>query len=401
MVYLKKGEKQASYISIKTSSSSLFIFLLMAFLGGILLNFMPCVLPVLFLKFYHVISIDRKKLLPSALSYSLGLVLSFCAFALVIYGLKASGSILGWGFQMQSPPFVAFLALFFTLMGLSFFQFFHIPKKFSASGHFISGVLAVVSAAPCTVPFMGAAVGYAFSKPLFEMILIFTSLGLGMAVPYIGLCFFPAWIHKLPGPGRWSVRLKQFMAFPLFATSAWLIYVLAHLNIHWLLPALLALVGCALAFWAKHKKITPAILVLSAVLMFSPTFKDHSPPLWQDFSPETLDQSLRTDQPVLLYFTAQWCLTCHALDQTVFQNKKVLEFLKQHKVILLRGDWTSKNKDISEMLTSFGRAGVPFTLFFPKNRNKGGRVLPEVFNSQFLIDKINSSLYENDSAEDN
>ena len=410
VVYKKNKKIQSSRVLIqvqKQSLQTLLVFLLMAFLGGLILNFMPCVLPVVFLKFYY--AVRSRKLIFSSTMYSTGVVLSFLGLGFLIDLLKTSSYKLGWGFQMQSPLFIVFLILFFTFVGFSFLDLFYIPKflkplKWDSknwAGGLFSGLLAVLSATPCTAPFMGAAVGFAFSQSTANTLLIFTSLGLGMSSPYILLSFFPKLIKKIPHPGKWNKNFKHLLALPMLAVAIWLIYILVHIHIDYLFPILTALIGYGFAFWILKSKIyskSCAVLLLmsSLLLTFYPVYNKPKAQVLsaktENFSPlYQLGQLRRQNKPVLLTITAKWCLTCHVNDFTTLQNKKIIRFLDQHQITNLRVDWTSRNEEILTFLEKYNRRGIPFTVFFPKNQEPP-IVLPELLTPRLLTRKITPHL---------
>ena len=410
VVYKKNKKTQSSRVLIqvqKQSIQTLLVFLLLAFLGGLALNFMPCVLPVVFLKFYY--AVRSRQLILSSTMYSTGVVLSFLGLGFLIDLLKTSSYKLGWGFQMQSPLFIIFLILFFTFVGFSFLDLFYIPKflkslKWDSKnwiGGLFSGLLAVLSATPCTAPFMGAAVGFAFSQPTINTLLVFTFLGLGMSSPYILLSFFPKLIKKIPHPGKWNKNFKHLLALPMWAVSIWLIYILIHIHPSYLLPILTALIGYGFAFWILKSKLysksyAVLLLISSLLLTFYPVYKQSkvqiSPVQTEKFSAlHQLDQLRIQNKPVLLTITAKWCLTCHMNDFTTLKNKKIIKFLNQHKITSLHVDWTSRNEEILIFLEKYNRKGIPFTIFFPKN-HKTPLVLPELLTPNLLTRKITPHL---------
>lgn len=412
LVLYKRNQKiQSTQVQIQVQKKgwlSLAAFLLMAFAGGLILNFMPCVLPIVFLKFYH--AVRSRRLVISSLMYSLGVTASFTGLALLIDLFKTGSQSLGWGFQMQSPLFIVFLILFFTFIGLSFLDILYIPKFLKPLrwdsktwiGGLFSGLLAVLSATPCTAPFMGTAVGFAFSQSRSEVILIFTCLGLGMSSPYIILSFFPKLLKKIPHPGKWNKNFKQLLALPILATVVWLIYILAHIHISWVFPILTALIGYGFAFWILKNKVHPKryallLLILSLLFTFYPgvfSFRPRPPALsnvWKPFSPFKLDQLRSKNQPVLVNITAKWCITCRLNEWTTFKSKKVLDFLTKNNITLIQGDWTARDNEILNFLKMHNRAGIPFTVFFPSKRKKP-ILLPELLTPQIFINSIQPHL---------
>ncbi|MDE0152190.1 MAG: protein-disulfide reductase DsbD family protein [Bdellovibrionales bacterium] len=408
LIVLKRDHKiQAEEIHLSPQSNySLLLILTMAFIGGLILNFMPCVLPVVFLKFYHTASIPRSKLIASSLSYGAGIILSFISLAFLIQLLKRGGQAVGWGFQMESPLFVSLLILLFTLISFSFLDLFSIPvflkkskTKDNIIGSFLSGLLITATASPCTAPFMGTAVGYAFSRSLLEILFVFSSLGLGMASPYLLLCFFPKLLKYFPHPGSWNQKLKYAMSIPMLAASVWLLSILYYLiEPHLVISFVIALTLLALALWLKKNQylkqwvfigllLTSALLVLRMHTSFYlKNLKQKSLQAGKTFSIEKLNQ-IRKQNPVLLYFTAPWCLSCQVNEWTTLKDKEVLEFLNQNNIVLMKINWSPDNADMSQIFEKHKRAGIPFTLFFPLEE-KPEVILPEVLTPQILMNTI-------------
>ena len=404
LVVLKRNNKiQAEEVHFSPQNNSFILMLMMAFLGGLILNFMPCVLPVVFLKFYHTASIPRKKLISSSLLYGAGIILSFLSLAFFIQLLKTGGQTSGWGFQMESPLFVSFLILLFTLISLSFLELLPLPvflKKSktqdSFAGSFFSGLLITATASPCTTPFMGAALGYAFSRSLLDIFMIFSSLGLGMASPYFLLCFFPKCLKYFPHPGSWNQKLKKAMSLPMFSTAGWLCFILYQLiDLKLLVVFVTALILLSLALWLKKnqnikKQVFIGLVSLSALLTLHTLFyaNQFKKPLQAEksFSIEKFNQ-IHQKNPVLLYFTAPWCLSCQVNEWTTFKDKEVLEFLSQNKIILMKIKWDPENPDISNIFDKHQRAGIPFTLFFPFG-DQPEIILPEILTPRLLINLL-------------
>ena len=411
VVYKKDRKIESQELIIKPSLQiSLILFLLMAFVGGVILNFMPCVLPVVFLKFYSTLSTPRHQLMTSSLAYSLGIISSFLGLALIIQTLKTGSEHIGWGFQMQSPSFVTFLIFFFAFITLGFLGLFPMPrfKNSSQNSHpiiknFASGFLASTAASPCTAPFMGIAIGYAFTQSILEVALVFSSLGLGMASPYIILSLFPQWLKYLPTPGKWSQTFKKAMAIPLLGTILWLINILSHLDNGWILPIIVSLSGFTLAFWLKKNLrmsqfIFIFVVFISSTLALFPMAFSHFMHKPQEmmmaqkeipFSIFNLHQQLKKDRPLLLYFTAEWCITCKVNEWTTLKHQKVQTFLHQNNISVMKGDWTVRNPEISKILSQYGRASVPFMIFFP-NKNEQEIILPTVLTPKIFIDTLSA-----------
>jgi len=370
--------------------------LLGAFVGGLILNLMPCVLPVLAIKLlgFAQHSHAHRAHRVAGLAYTAGVVLSFLALGAGVLALRAAGEQLGWGFQLQSPVVVSVLAALFTLIALNLlglFEFGHILPSRMASFQYkhpvmdaaLSGVLAVAVASPCTAPFMGASLGLAMTLPTWQALAIFMAMGLGLAAPYLFASFVPAVARLLPHPGPWMVTLRQLLAFPLLATVVWLLWVLGQQTS--LDAAMFALGGLLLLtalIWAL-KQHGPASRALSGLLaaalvwgaltfaedLKAPTSSPSTPTLpgspqsqgtvWQPWSDAAVAQSLAQGRPVFVDFTAAWCVTCQINKKSTLSNSDVLADLAAHQVTLMRADWTRRDPAITAALTALGRSGVP------------------------------------------
>jgi thiol:disulfide interchange protein DsbD len=383
--------------------------LLLALLGGVLLNLMPCVFPVLSLKVFGFAAHahDRRGLLAGGLAYTAGVVLSFLALAGLLLALRAGGEQLGWGFQLQSPLFVAALAALFTLIGLNLAGVFEfgsvLPARWSAArarhpmvDSLLTGVLAVAVASPCTAPFMGASLGVAVTMPAPQALAVFAALGLGMAAPYLAASAWPALARALPRPGPWMAHFKTLMAFPMFATVIWLVWVLGQQSgidgVAGLLGALLALafVAWALgspALGAKARTgfgVASVLLLVGALAWALPTLRTvataGSAPTeagWEAWSPERVAELTAAGRPVFVDFTAAWCVTCQYNKRTTLADAGVRADFQARNVALLRADWTRRDPRISAELARLGRSGVPvYALYAPGAA--GPRLLSEI-----------------------
>jgi thiol:disulfide interchange protein DsbD len=375
--------------------SSLWLALLGALLGGMILNLMPCVFPVLAIK---VVGFARHGAHPQnqrigGLAYSAGVVLSFVALGALMLSLRSAGEQLGWGFQLQSPLVVAGLAALFTVIGLNLAGLFEfgqwvpsslatLEAKNPSIDAFLSGVLAVVIASPCTAPFMGASLGLALALPALQALSVFATIGVGMALPYLAASWSPALAHKLPRPGAWMDTFRHAMAFPMFATVVWLVWVLGQQTGIDGASALLALLlGLSLVIWAlglhgRSRIIAATISIASLAVLTGalgknitqtsePNSAASSSTLWQAWAPGKVEQVLSTG-PVFVDFTAAWCVTCQYNKKTTLANTELLADFAARKVTLLRADWTRRDPAITSALAQLGRNGVPvYVLYKP------------------------------------
>jgi thiol:disulfide interchange protein/DsbC/DsbD-like thiol-disulfide interchange protein len=401
---------------------SLPLALAFAFGGGLLLNLMPCVFPILSLKALGLATSpadDRRALRHDGVAFAAGVVLAFAALGVALATLRAAGEELGWGFQLQSPAVVTSLALLFFVMALNLSGVFEfgslVPSRIASWSHanrqvnaFASGVLAVAIASPCTAPFMGAALGYALGERAQVTIGVFVALGLGMALPYVALAWFPQWRRVLPRPGAWMQRLKQLLAFPLYATVAWLVWVLAAqvgLDAVIRIGAVLVLVAFALWAWrtwraVAHRAWSVAALcgAIAGVLVAWPLFAGgrtiadlpatQAANGWQVYSPASIAQLTAEGRPVFVDFTAAWCITCQVNERFVLNDARVREAFARGNVALVRADWTRRDGDITEALAALGRSGVPAYVIY--RRGRPPQLLPEVLQRQTVIDALAS-----------
>ena len=368
--------------------------LLLALLGGLILNLMPCVLPVLAIKVLSFAKAPSQRArVAGGVAYTAGVLLSFIALGGLMLALRAGGEALGWGFQLQSPLVVASLALLFTLIGLNLLGVFEFASLLPSSlatlqaknpqvDAFLSGVLAVAIASPCTAPFMGASLGFALGLPAWQALAVFVALGVGMALPYLAATMLPQVAHLLPRPGAWMDTFKRFMAFPMLATVVWLLWVIGQQTGIDGAAALLVLLLCAsMIVWALSLRgrsravvaiISIAISAGSIWAIGSNVLKiEESAPVatssgWQAWEPGKTEQLLVQNQPVFVDFTAAWCVTCQYNKKTTLADVEVLQDMKAKKVQLLRADWTKRDPAITQALTSLGRSGVPvYVLYKP------------------------------------
>ena len=384
----------AAVTSSSVVGTSLVMALLLAFVGGMVLNLMPCVFPVLSIK---LLSLTQQASQPAALrahalAYGGGVLLSFLALALALIGMQMAGSAVGWGFQLQEPGMVFVLALLFFAIGLNLMGVYEfanlLPQRAAqwrakrpAGDAFACGVLAVVAASPCTAPFMGAALGYAMTQSPAVALAVFGALGLGMALPYMALAVAPGWRSRLPKPGVWMERLKQGLAFPMFATAVWLLWVLGQqAGVGAMARVLMALVGVALLLWLAHigglrgafgKGI--GAVALAGLLFWSwPAEAPAGDPAsgagaiaktadgaWQPYDEAMLARWSAEGRPVFVDFTAAWCVSCQVNKRLVLNTDEVQQAFTRANVVLVRADWTRRDAVITQALARLGRNGVP------------------------------------------
>jgi thiol:disulfide interchange protein/DsbC/DsbD-like thiol-disulfide interchange protein len=408
------------------------IALVGAFVGGLILNLMPCVFPVLSLKLVSLLQHRRPHdqghgRLPLArhgVAFICGVVLSFVLLAALMIGLRAGGAQLGWGFQLQSPWVIAALTALFFLIGLNLLGSFEFTlgsgvassrtarelQDDRPTGSFWTGVLAVVVAAPCTAPFMGAAMGYAVTQPGPIAITLFATLGVGMATPYLLLTVFPQVLARLPRPGAWMERFKQLMAFPMFATCVWLLWVLSQqVDENGVAGMLGALVLFGMAAWslglaqrgAKGFRWVAAFAAGFAVYALvaatgqyaveaaqGSRAKVATNSAWQPWSADAVERELSVGRPVFVDFTAAWCVTCQANKRLVLSRGAVTRALADKRVVLMRADWTNRDPAITQELARFKRNGVPlYVLYDGKGR---ARILPELLTENTVLTAVGS-----------
>lgn len=417
-----------------TSGATLFALMLgAAFLGGIILNAMPCVLPVLTLKLYGLVShaeSDPAHNRKAGLAYTAGILVSFWALAGAVIAAKtAFGMSVGWGFQFQSPLYVASLSTIVFAFALSLFGTFEIPalgmdkaseatQKEGVVGDFFYGVFATLLSTPCSAPFLGFAVGFAFSQPPAIVALFFTLIGLGLAAPYLMVAFIPALFRYMPKPGAWMETFKQLMGFTLLATALWMVDVLGSLLGAdgmsgflfflafvalgaWIFGHFgglaasgrrqLAAAGGALAVAAfggylfLDLRVPPAEDCASAKEISSDLDFEHEIP-WQAFSPEAVEGL--AGRTVFIDFTADWCLTCKVNERTVLETRTVREAFAKHGVVPLKADWTRRDDTIGAWLAKYGRAGVPFYLVIPADRAQAPIPLSEVITGDMVVSAV-------------
>ncbi len=409
------------------TETSFALALLFAFLGGIILNLMPCVLPVLVMKAMSFIkqsgasAAERRK---DALFYAAGVLAAFTALVGILIALRTAGAAVGWGFQLQSPVFVAIVAYVMLVLGLNMSGVFVIGGNFGvgqslttkpgATGSFFTGLLAVVVAAPCTGPFMGTAVGFALTQSPVMSLVIFEALALGLAFPYLLLAFVPAAGRLLPRPGVWMDRIKQVLAFPLYGSAAWLVWVLAQqVDPIGLAFAFAGVVAVGFAAWMlgiaqqseqRGRQIglgfTGLAVVAVIAAIFSLNDRAAAAPTAQSgtvaegaasepFTAARLKELQAAGRPVLVNFTAAWCLTCIVNERVALSHQEVADALKGRNVAYLKADWTNRNAEITTALHALGRDGVPLYVLYD---TRGGtpKILPQLLTPAIVTEAISA-----------
>jgi thiol:disulfide interchange protein DsbD len=406
------------------SATSLLGTLLLAFVGGLILNLMPCVFPVIGLKilgFVNQAGHQRSKIVAHGLVFTAGVLASFWTLAGVLAVLRAGGDQLGWGFQLQSAPFVFSLAVLLLVFAMNMSGVFEfglsatavggeLQMKSGYAGSFFTGILATVVATPCSAPFLAPALGAALALPTVESFAIFTSIALGLSMPYLSLSIFPQAVKVLPRPGAWMETFKQFMAFPLYATVGYLIWVLAaQTSDEGLLNLLFGLVLLAMAVWIYGRWTAPGASpgrvrfgVVSLVLVGvfglwlgwphstgaaakSATGAPHV--VWEAWSPEAVAKLRAEGRTVYVDFTARWCATCQTNKKIVFASEQVLSYFAEKKIATLRGDWTNRDPRITAELATYQRSAVPFNIIWKPGKNTPV-ILPELLSAGTVLDAL-------------
>ena len=392
-----------------SSSMSLWQAILFALIGGLILNLMPCVFPVISLKVLSFVSMggdDNRKIRNHALSFVGGVMSTFLSIATALIIIRSSGSMIGWGYQLQSPVVVGILTLIMLGIGLILLTNINfaaglttlgssVQSRNDYSGSFFTGVLAVVVASPCTAPFMGAAIGYALLQPSFATLPIFLALGLGFAGPYLLLALKPDWISALPKPGAWMETLKQFFAFPMIATALWLMWVfMVQTSGDALILLLLLGLILGIAIWmiatfkGRWKWIGMLATILAAAQIFN-NLPENTNGLVADSSAEQWSLAIESDlqaqdRAYLINFTAAWCITCQTNEKTAFARDKVKEYLSDQNITYVKADWTNRNEEIAIGLARYERTGIPLYIFWKPGMLES-KILPAVLTEDLLI----------------
>lgn len=428
-VSLSRGEIPAApAVTAAAADLPLAQAILFAILGGLILNLMPCVFPILSMKALALVQAGHtERPWADGIAYLLGVMTTFAILGGVLLWLRAMGEDAGWGFQLQSPLSVAILAYILTLVGLNLSGVFHIGGSVQGAGQgmasqtglvgtFFTGVLAVIVAAPCTAPFMGAAMGFAFTQDPTITIVIFLALGFGLALPWVVVTFIPALVRLLPRPGAWMERFKQFLAFPMYAAVAWLVWVLSQqVTPEGLFRVMLGLIALALAVWAfgvaqaraaesKPRLLSSVVFLLAAAgaagliaLPFAErteTFAEDQPSAkalpFEPYTTQRLTELRNQGRAAFVNLTAAWCVSCLYNERVALSSTAVAKAFKDTNTAYIVGDWTRQNPEISALLKTHGREGVPLYLYFPAG---GGapKILPQILTESLILETIGAS----------
>ncbi len=404
----------------------------LALLGGIILNLMPCVFPVLSMKALSLVQLKDKEITKArlhGLAYTAGILASFAVIAGFLLALKAGGMQVGWGFQLQHPAVILFLTYLLFSIGLNLSGFFEIHNPFANAGNalaqktgitgsFFTGVLATLVATPCTAPFMGAAMGYALTQSALVSMSVFMALGFGLALPYLALCLFPALRHALPKPGAWMETFRQFLAFPMFVAACWMFWVLSQQIGHiGQFAALLGIVAIALGLWLWQRKpdagtgklIVMALagasflFTLGTFGMMKPmppqtptdiTINKSDSENWMPYSRSALELALEGKDPVFVNMTAAWCITCKVNEKVALSTAEIRSLFAEKNIQYFKGDWTNQNPEITNYLEEYGRSGVPIYVYYgPRDDESGVRpeavLLPQILTPGLVKNTLN------------
>lgn len=414
---LSEGEFAAAAPSAETAGATTMtvpVALFFAFLGGLILNLMPCVFPVLSLKIVHLVEQSREtheSAIKHAVVFTAGVLASMWVLAAVLLALRGSGATVGWAFQMSSPTFVLALTILFLLIGLNMFGVFEIgvgltraggiaQDRKGLAGSFFSGLLTTVAGAPCAGPFLGTVIGYALAQPAGLALLAFTAMGLGTAAPYALLSSYPRLLKALPRPGAWMETMKQLMAFPMLATAGWFasIYVKLHGGDDAVFRLLISftLVGAAAWTFGKWTALHRSVAVrwtgrlAAAILLFAAVrYALHKSDLrMEPWSMTKIEELRRAGRPVLVDFTAEWCAICQVNKRVALEHPDVVARLKAEGISVLVADWTDQNPEVAAGLAEFGRAAVPLYLLYGRDPAKPPEILPQALTPGLVLEAI-------------
>ncbi len=386
-----------------------------AFFGGMILNLMPCVFPVLSLKAFALISANhktsdgRKK---EGWAYTFGIWISFMIIVAVLMILRAGGAAIGWGFQLQDPVFVGLLAILMVIVALSLGGMFNIglggaegagqtlAEKDGLKGAFFKGVLATLVATPCTAPLMAPAIGFALTQSILTVTLVFSMLAFGLAAPFLALSYSETLARMMPRPGAWMEKVKQGLAFPMLLTAVWLIYIFdVQAGGIATMILLMGIIGIAFGLWLWQQTsgtVGRAISVIfiagaAGYALYQASISSPAPTVVDEsvyaYTPETVAELRAEGEPVFVYFTAEWCITCKVNEQVALNSSEVKDAFKNNGIKIRKGDWTNRNAEIAEVLAKYGRAGVPLYLFFPAGASEA-KVLPEILTPSIVVEAL-------------
>ena len=378
---------------------------LMAFVGGLILNLMPCVLPILSMKALSFVQSGGvvRTLRRDGIAYFAGVLATFAAISAILVLLKSGGVAIGWGFQLQSPLIVFGLLLLMMAVGLNLLGLFELPLRLTGMGNsltqaagmhgaFFTGMLAVVVASPCTAPFMGAALSYALTQSAISTIVVFLALGTGFALPFTAVAFTPGLIRLLPKPGPWMAGVREFLAFPMFATAIWLTWVLVQqVGAAGVAVALSVGLGIVFLIWLTpllSRRLRIFTWAAGSLALGALSLNIRSAPVqdeWSPWSVEAVTDARRNGQPVFVDFSAAWCVTCLVNEHIALNDAAVVQRLQQHHVLKLRADWTNYNSAITEELGLHGRSGVPLYLLYPPRQQGTAIVLPQILTAAIML----------------
>jgi len=425
--WLLDGDDSASATTVSAApAAGLLLNLLFGFIGGFILNLMPCVLPVISLKIFGFIQHagqSRKRIFRSGLAFVAGIFAWFIGLALLLIALKSAGREITWAFQFTNPWFVLVMSAVVLVFALNLFGVFEISLPQSANrslvgwtagegdaGSFFQGVFATVLATPCTAPFLGAALGFAFTQSGWTILIMFVAIAAGMGFPYLLLSAQPAWLRLLPKPGAWMERVKQLMGFLLLATLLFLLWVIgAERGVDAIIWTSCLLLALSLACWMKGSFLVPTasratrfvVLVLVLVLVLGSSWyfgekfaaaelpSGATPALagdWQPFTPERLQSEIAQGHTVFVDFTAAWCLTCKFNEATVLESAAVRESFQRRGIVKIKADWTNADPAITKILKQFGRPGVPMYVLYPAGKEPV--LFPELLTQSIILDKL-------------
>tara|TARA_B100000963_G_scaffold107251_1_gene93237 strand:- start:116 stop:2065 length:1950 start_codon:yes stop_codon:yes gene_type:complete len=389
---------------VKKTNLQIIYFVILAFLGGLILNLMPCVLPILSLKLYSFLSLvktDNNKIRHNCSLIVAGIISSFLFLAITVIFLKTFGRVVGWGFQFQNDFFLVFILIVILIFSLNLLGFFEIilPQNTlykinnfldtnSKSGHYFSGVFATLLATPCSAPFLGTAVGFSMGSSNQNIIIIFISIAVGFSFPYLCFIILPKIVRLLPKPGEWMNNLKYFLGLLMLLSFVWISNLL---KIDYLLILFFTSIVLFVSYFNNRNKfiiMTSLLFIATNILLFSEFLDIKKKKLeWENYDKNSLENYLNEDRFVLIDVTADWCVTCQFNKITTLNTKKVVDFLSKNKVAVVRADWTNKDKDIFDFIKKYERYGIPVNIVYGPN-NKEGILLPEILSKDIVINKL-------------